>query len=246
MLIITRELFDVTQLMDMNLQQLLRLRAENLRTYLDPSSFDHIFKQCDALWQHSGNPEDPHAELTSGMCSDGFVDVLRVLNHTTLCEIMAAQIADRILDFYPGKRLPGWVIGSDHAGATLSFEVARQLGLRHDFTEKGEGKSQVWKRFVIEPEEMVVQVEELVTTALTLNKVREGIRLGNPMPVTFAPFVMTLVHRSNETHFEGGDIHCVRHYDIQTWDPKESPLCAAGSKRLMPKKNWAELTGKNR
>lgn len=245
MILLSRELFDVDQIKQMDLQQLLQLRAENLITKLDPDTFDHIFKQCDALWQHSGDPKAPHAELTSGKCSDGFVNVLAVLQYATLCEIMAAQIADRVLDLSymgVGQIIPDWVIGSDHAGATLSFEVARQLAVRHDFTEKGEGKSQIWKRFEIGPQELVLQVEELVTTSLTLNEVRKGIRAGNPNGVKFMPYVMTLVHRSSSTHFEGGDIHYVRHYDINTWDPAECPLCAQGSKRLKPKANWAELT----
>lgn len=244
MILRTRELFDVSQIMEMDLQQLLLLRAENLLTKLDPNTFDHIFKQCDALWQHSGNPNAPHAELTSGMCSDGFVNVLAVLKYTQLCEIMAAQIADRVIDFsHMGRQvLPEWIIGSDHAGATLSFEVARQLAVRHDFTEKGDSKSQVWNRFVIGSQERILQVEELVTTSLTLDEVRKGVRAGNPNGVTFMPYVMALVHRSSAVQFEGGDIHFVRHYDINTWDPADCPLCARGSKRLKPKANWRELT----
>ena len=242
MLMHTREIFDVSQIMQMKLQQLLQLRAENLRTALDPDTFDHIFKQCDALWQHSGNLKDPHAELTSGKCSDGFVDVLRVLKHTTLCEIMAAQIADRVIDHFQGALLPDWVIGSDHAAATLSFEVARQFGVKHDFTQKGSGKSQVWNRFDIHPDETVLQVEELVTTSLTLDEVRKGIRVGNGTPVHFFPFVFTLVHRSHQELIENSPIYYVRHYEIQTWEQKDCPLCAAGSKRLKPKTNWAELT----
>ena len=86
---------------------------------------------------------------------------------------MAAQIADRVIDHFKAL-LPDWVIGSDHAAATLSFEVARQFGVKHDFTQKGSGKSQVWNRFDIHPDETVLQVEELVTTSLTLDEVRKG------------------------------------------------------------------------
>ena len=42
MLMHTREIFDVSQIMQMKLQQLLQLRAENLRTVLDPDTFDHL------------------------------------------------------------------------------------------------------------------------------------------------------------------------------------------------------------
>ena len=207
---------------------------------LADEEFDHIFRLCDALWLHSGDPKHPHAELTKGKCSNGFVDVLRVLRHTFLCEMMARLLIYKL----PGNNDidPDWVIGSDHAGAALSHSVALQLKAMHDFTEKGPDQTQVWKRFEIQPDESVLQVEELITTTGTLQAVREGISRGNHHPVKFFPAILTLVHRSDITEFEGSPILYVRHYDIQTWDPKDCPLCAQGSKRIKPKQNWAELT----
>ena len=183
----------------------------------------------------------PHAELTSGKCSNGFVDVLRVLQYPNLCELLACQLVMKLEATYRGPI--HWAVGSDHAGATISYAVANWLLAKHAFTEKGLDKTQLWKRFVIEPEEVVLQVEDLVTTLGTLRAVREGIRQGNPHPVTFAPVVLTLVHRSDVYEFEGAPIVYLAHYDIQTRSPEECPLCKAGSVRLRPKENWAKLTG---
>ncbi|MFH1162271.1 MAG: hypothetical protein V1696_03290 [Candidatus Jorgensenbacteria bacterium] len=210
----------------------------------------HVLKLCDALWLHSGNPTDPHAELTSGKCSNGFVDVLRALRYTNLCEIFADQLLVRVKAKMTRVDFGGpidWVIGSDHAGAALSHSVATLLKAQHDFTEKGPDKTQLWKRFTIEPGETVLQVEELMTTSGTLLAVRKGIREGNAKrPVSFTPFVATLVHRSDVYDIEGTPVAYLVHYDIDTWEPAECPLCAAGSERLRPKegKNWAKLTGK--
>lgn len=137
---------------------------------------------------------------------------------------------------------PTWVIGSEHAGATFSHSVALTLGSMHDFTEKGEEKTQVWKRFDIKPEEIVLQVEELITTTGTLQAVRDGIRRGNSSPVTFAPVSLTLIHRSSIYEFENAPILYLAHYDINVWEPLDCPLCAAGSKRMRPKQHWKELT----
>ncbi|MFC1595211.1 hypothetical protein ACFL3E_02175 [Patescibacteria group bacterium] len=216
---------------------------------ISEDELSHIFTLCDALWLHSGDPKQPHAELTSGKCSDGFVDVLRVLCFTNLCEIFGNMLVNNFRR-YMGSQLKttnaDWVIGSDHAGADLSHSVALELLSKHDFTEKGPDKTQVWKRFTIQPEEVVLQVEELITTTKTLRAVREGIRNGNPYPVQFTPVVMTLVHRSDTYEFEGFPILYGIHYDIKTWEPKECPLCAQGSKRMRPKtiEGWAKLTGK--
>jgi len=237
------------ELLTRDLAQIRKLRVEDFADRnMSDAEIKFIFGSCDALWLHSGDPEHPHAELTSGKCSNGFVDVLRVLKHTNLCEIFAAQLIRKLGNVFSAHPYD-WVIGSDHAGATLSYAVAAQLGLQHDFTEKGMDeisgrKLQVWKRFSIQPDERVLQVEELVTTTGTLRAVREGIRTGNPTPVLFAPLVAILVHRSDENKFEEYPILYLIHFDIQTWKPEECPLCAAGSKRLRPKTNWAELTGK--
>ena len=210
-----------------------RLTEEGLR---------EILEVADALWLHSGNWKAPHAELTSGKCSDGFVDVLRALRFSNICYVAAQALSQKIRDEYKGP--VDWVIGSDHAGAVFSQNVAIWLNAQHDFTEKGEEKLQNWKRFKIKPGEIVVQIEELMTTALTFQEVRRGVRAGNETEVTFAPVAGVLVHRSNVWQIEDTKIVPFVHYDISVWEPANCPLCKEGSRRLRPKQNWAELTGK--
>lgn len=199
----------------------------------------HIFQVCEALWLHNGDDDAPHAELTSGKCSNGFVDVLRVLKFSNLCHILAWELVKKIQRCGLGKI--DWAIGSDHAGAALSHSVAYWLNALNDFTEKGEHKTQRWKRFAIQPEERVLQVEELVTTAGTIEAVRRGIRDGNPHPVEFAPAIACLIHRSDIYEVEKHPIIFLAHYDIKVWEPENCPLCANGSKRVRPKQNWAAL-----
>lgn len=220
---------------------------------LTPEEVRNILEVCDAFWLHSGNPKDPHAITTKGECTNGFVDTLRALRYTNLCDILALSMVNLFLQRYPeyhrSKQGVSWVIGSDHAGAALSHSVATWLHTQHDFTEKGpvvDGKkTQRWSRFDILPDETVLQIEELITTTGTLQAVREGIRAGNKTPVQFLPVAMTLIHRSDQREFEGGPILYLAHFDIQVWKPDECPLCKAGSKRILPKINWAELTGKS-
>ncbi len=95
---------------------------------------DHILKICNAKWIYSGNPKDPHAELTDGFCAKGYIDTLRALRYTNICEILATKLARKIRIFYQDPI--DWVIGSDHAGAAFSHSVAIALGAQHDFTEK--------------------------------------------------------------------------------------------------------------
>lgn len=208
----------------------------------------HILRLCDAFWMHSGNSTHPHAELTSGKCSDGFVNVMNALCYPNICKMFGRQMA--ILASNKVRELqcppPAWVVGSDHASATLSFAVASAIPhTRHDFTEKDPtpgSKKQSWKRFVINPTEPIMQVEEIVTTHLTMDAVRQGIVDGNPFDPMFTPFVMTLVNRSGTNDFHGFPILSLLDCDISSWEPADCPLCKRGSRRLKPKAHWDELT----
>ncbi|MDP3964323.1 MAG: phosphoribosyltransferase [bacterium] len=221
--------------------ELRQLESEHFAgRHLSEAEIGHIFGLCEAMWFHSGNPEHPHAELTAGGCSDGFIDTLRVLRYTNLCQLFGVKLLEKIRERYNGAI--DWVIGSDHAGADLSHSVAIGANAQHDFTVKGPEKTQQWKRLTIAPDEVVLQVEELMTTASTLKAVRQGIRDGNPHPVRFAPVVGVLIHRSDVTVFEDRPVTAYAHYDIQTWSgPDVCPLCQAGSKRIRPKEHWVEL-----
>jgi orotate phosphoribosyltransferase len=209
---------------------------------ITPEEFDHMLRLVDGLWLHSGDMSAPHAELTSGKCSNGFVDTLRLLKYTNISMFLAEELAN--LYTRSGYDLPDWVVGSDHAGAVFSAFLAHCLdGAKHEFTEKSpDGKAQLWKRHTIGVDEQVLQCEELVTTTATLERVRTGVSNGNAHPVTFLPVSMTLIHRSPTYEFGDGPIIFFRHYDIEVWNPEDCPLCSAGSPRLRPKQHWVELT----
>jgi orotate phosphoribosyltransferase len=99
----------------------------------------------------------------------------------------------------------------------------------------------MWRRFQIGKDEMVLLVEDIVTTSSTLRAVRSALRSGNNDQVLVAPIVQTVVHRSDDFVVDGAKVDYLLHLDIQTWKPESCPLCAAGSKRIRPKGQWDEL-----
>jgi len=231
------------------LEDLLAVKAENMDDIITQDEVTHILRLADCFWQHSGKPEDPHAILTSGQHSNGFVNVLVALTPTPICKLFGTMIGRLIRQRYPELTGPKvWVIGSAYAAIDLSKDVANELGAQHGVPEKIDD-GQVWRRFQIPPDATVIQVEELVTTLKTLAAVRKAIIDGNGGPVTFAPFVVTLVNRSPLDKFEGSPIISLAHYDIQTWEPETCPLCDAGSEAIKPKvptENWARLTSQDK
>lgn len=206
------------------------------------------FNLTDAMWVHDGDPKKPHAELTSGLCSNGFFDCLRVICYPTLNEILAQQLARRLKA--EGVESVDWVIGSPYAAITFSYEVAKALGAVHMFAEKdptdSTGKRMLWKRLTIPKGANVLQVEELITTSGTFREVRRAVEEGNPESVNFLPFVGTLVHRPPKLPVDYGDCKVVALIEKAIWavPPNECPLCRADSRRYRPKTHWRELTGK--
>lgn len=213
-----------------------------------PEAQDHIFRICGALWLRSDNPKEPHVEISSGLCSDSYVNMRRVLRYTNLCMIFA-----KLMVFMLWKRFPGypskyrihWVIGSDHTAATLSFCIALLLGAKHEFTEKGPNKTQIWRRGLIRQDEVVLQVEDLIATGDTVRAVRLGLRQGNRCPINFFPAVLTLTHRSENQLIDIiYPILSLRHYEMNTWPRDKCPLHDQGSVAIHePQFHWERLTG---
>jgi orotidine-5'-phosphate decarboxylase len=203
----------------------------------------HFLKQANAFWMHDGDPKRPHVRLTSGKHSDGFVNVLKLLVHTPVCMMFARELVGRLRQSFPLD--PEWVVGSDHAGVSISMPVAILTNAKYDFTVKADKdgrKIQKWRGHRIEPGEMVLQVEELITTFATTDAVRTGILEANGA-TAFHPALLTVVNRSGHKEYEGRPIISLAEYDISTWEPDDCELCRKGSPVLLPKDNWAQLVG---
>lgn len=207
-----------------------------------------FYEKENAVWffNYQGDPKAPHAELTSGLCSDGYVKSALVLSNPLVVKLLTLELVSRFPHRNVGK--VDWVIGSAYAAITFSYEVARRLGARHGFTRRDPANPQrmVWNDFMIPRGASVLQCEELITTKNTILEVRRAVQEGNPEFVFFLPDAATIIYRPPK--LQGGgmiDIISLVTRVVQTWEPGQCPLCAAGSPRLRPNlQNWAQLTGK--
>lgn len=211
--------------------------------------FLEIFDLCEAGWTHNGDHKKPHAEFTPGMCSNGYFDCRKVLKYTNLCDILAHQLVKKLRrEAGITKNNIDWVVGSPYSAITFSYEVAKLLEAVHGFPEKDPNnpKKFIWRDFIIPEGAKVLQIEELITTSNTFYEVRRAINQANPYPVDFLPIVGSLVHGPPRLPVNYSETIVISLIEKKIWavEPSECPLCKAGSKRLKPKSNWAELTGK--
>ncbi len=71
-----------------------------------------LFEAENGIWyfDYNGNPKAPHAELTGGLCSDGFINCRVVLSNPQHAQWLAVQLVRAAVA--RNVKFPDWVVGS--------------------------------------------------------------------------------------------------------------------------------------
>ena len=211
---------------------------------MTPNEVIEMYQRYGALWlfNYEGDPKAPHVELTSGLCSDGYVNSARVTSHPDALQFLAFDLAKRL---WQRGIYPDWIVGSPYGAITFSYELARKMDACHGHTEKDpdDSKRMLWQRFEIPAGAKVLQAEELVTTFGTTFAVREAIELQNPVRVNILPMVATIIYLPRQLGVDTPlDVVALVEREVKSWRRDGCPLCRQGSRPLRPKRHWAELT----
>ncbi len=115
-------------------------------------------------------------------------------------------------------------------GIVIGQEVGRALGCRTIFAERENGALQLRRGFSIEPGELAVVVEDVITTGgstletMEVVKSRGGESSGSPV-----------CDRSKRRESQlGTHYHSLWTLNIPTFDAEHCPLCKAGSSPVKP------------
>lgn len=209
------------------------------------------FQWADAYWGYEGepSPQKPHAELSSGLCSNGYFDCPRLLSYPEVAEVLGTEAAFRLRAMTNGRI--DWVVSSAYSAITFGHEVAKALEARFANVEKDPAdpaqKRMLWRRLSMPPDSKVLQAEELITTVGISDEVRRAVQEGNEAKNLIFLFpIVALVHRPPSLAEAALRRNIVALVEKEIWavPPSECPLCKAGSPRFKPKTHWAELTGK--
>lgn len=202
-----------------------------------------------AYWQHDGNMSRPHALLTKGGHSDGYVKSEFVLEDPALlgqaCSdlLMSLRLSDAAF-LYKVQRVVGPAMGA----ITIAHDVARQISEKFShqclraYVEK-ETYGMSFKRTNIKDGEEILLVEDVLTTGGSIeNTVDAVVEAGGNL----IPYVGVLVNRSGLTTVRGMKIISLITTTMKIWTPKECPFCKNGSEAIRPKEgdNWDCLTAK--
>lgn len=121
---------------------------------------------------------------------------------------------------------PGVVAGPTTGGVILSYEVARQLGLRGVIAERRpEGAGRALQRgFRLKRGERALVVDDVLTTGGSVLETIEAVRAAGGEPVG----VSVLVDRSGGAVDFGLPFFAATEVEMASVDPSDCRLCAAG------------------
>jgi orotate phosphoribosyltransferase len=175
-------------------------------------SVEEIFKKSRAVLKG-------HFQLTSGLHSPIYWEKAQVLQYPEYTEKLCGMIADHFRE--EGIQV---VAGPTTPGIILSYEVARQLGIRSIFAEKEETGGRIFRRgFRIDPGERVLVVDDILTTG---GSIREVMAAVNKQGGSVAG-IGVLVDRSQQKVDFGVPLFSCHRSETITYKPEECPLCAA-------------------
>lgn len=182
-------------------------------------SVEEIFEKSGALLRG-------HFLLSSGLHSPVYWEKARVLQYPEYTEELCGMIADHFRE--SGVQV---VAGPTTPGIIISYEVARQLGVRGIFAEREESGGRVFRRgFRIDPGERVLIVDDILTRGGSIRDVVEAVNKTNGDIVGIG----VLVDRSPEKVEFGVPFFSCHRTEVITYAPEECPLCADGIPLIKP------------
>jgi orotate phosphoribosyltransferase len=161
-----------------------------------------------------------HFVYTSGRHGADYLEKFRILENPRASAALGAMIADRFRALRPEL-----VAGPTTGGIILAFEVARQLGVKAVYVERGERGGRALRRgFEIPSGTRTLIVDDVVTTGGSLAETTACIREAGGEVIGIG----VLADRtSGRTAMDAPFFACLS-VDFPSYAADECPLCAEG------------------
>lgn len=164
-----------------------------------------------------------HFCLTSGLHSDTYFQCAKLYENPQVVEILGQELA---------KKLEGIefdTIVSPAIGAIIiGYETAKQCKKRNLFVERKDGVLQLRRDYKLKKGEKVIIVEDVITTARTINETKDAIKEFEPEIIGVA----CIVDRTKgQTDY---NITSLLQVSPVTYDPENCPLCEDGLELVKP------------
>ncbi len=238
-------------LLGLNREELLGLDPGDVRWFLTTEEVIHIIKTLGAFWSYNYEAAELgisglHAELKSGLHSDGFLISRIFLAHDNIRKLFATQIFYRMQQ--SGLSFPNYMAGIPTGATGLGDDVRKLCGAKEAVLEKVDGH--IVLKTDLDPGSTIALVEDFTTRGTGLKETVLDIKSKNPT-VKFTPYVLEIINRGGLEVIAVEGVGTFKILPIATkrindWKPEECLLCHKyGSKTIKPKAtdaNWEAIT----
>ena len=170
-----------------------------------------------------------HFRLTSGLHSPEYLQCALVLQYTRHAEHFGRLLATEFRRLEPTLNA-GVVAAPAIGGLIIGHEVARALGARFVFTERDAGKMVLRRGFFVEPGEVAVVVEDVVTTGGSSREVIDILKDAGARVIGAG----SIIDRSGGAADVGVSRVALKTMQVLSYPPDDCPLCRAGSPVVKP------------
>jgi orotate phosphoribosyltransferase len=183
-----------------------------------------------SIFERSGAYLRGHFRLTSGLHSPEYLQCALVLQHPKHAAHFAQLMAEQFRRLEPGLG-GGVVVSPAIGGLIIGHEVARALGARFIFTERGaDGKMVLRRGFHLEPGEATVVVEDVITTGGSTREVVEICKEAGARIIAAG----SIIDRSGGAADVGVPRIALKTMQVVAYEPDQCPLCKQGIPVVKP------------
>lgn len=243
----------MSKILNMGKEEILTLRLTDC-IFIKQEEFFHIAKTLGAFWSYDrvvakAGKVGLHAELNSGLHSDGFFASRVLFAQGNMLEIMAWQMSRSLLTLF-GPSRPDYLVGVPKGATTLGKEVVRMLSMKEAILEK----DSLGNMFFVGEigASTIAVVEDVCTTGKGFLTAIEAIS-SSQLRVRVVPYYPVLLNRGGLATVSAEKVGMLkivpvferRMNNYAPDSPNGCPLCRLGSKPIKPKatdENWKLLT----
>lgn len=171
-----------------------------------------------------------HFILSSGRHADTYLQLAAPFEHPQLAEGLALTLAAVVRD---AGLQPATVVGPAYGAILPGYELARALGSRFLFTERGaDGKMALRRGFALEAAEPVLVCENTLTTGGSALEALAVVRAQGATPVGVAVYCDRVPDPA--AVFGALPYVAAARIPLASWPAEACPLCRAGSLAVKP------------
>jgi orotate phosphoribosyltransferase len=203
-------------------------------------SWETIFKESGAWWVHDGHENRPYARLTSGLISNQYIDMSRIITRPTMVQQATRYLADQLWDYLNRRSIDIEsivLVGQMKGSVTIASRIAEEFDAGFIWLDKS--NDSVNKSMVVDGRFDLswfagctfIMVEDVLSTGSTSIKSQATLRKAG---VHVEDLILTVVNRSGMNHIGNNQIMSCIDISMQSWKHGENPFTPDGKEPVRP------------